>query len=628
MATKEVARRIALAVGGIVAGLFALRDAWHIVAVGLFGMVVERQKLYLRWRLKTFHVEKRAVESVFSLTPWALMLVGSMMLVAMSARRRGFVRYALVACAGLVLVRWVVQDCSAIYDAAATFNHVTDSPHAFEYATHHAEAILPGALAQFADMILARINEARLIADAENATDHDWLHSLKGINYPIAFMPPDFVVAFPWSFVFLFLCGLGASALTHRYSLHFANSGRIRFVKRYPDPEETETSDNWDTLVDNPELDPAALSLAQQFDAKMETVRLLGKGADSFDLPMHNKQLQPQQLQQQPETMSMLNVPKAETPISLFPIKDPNESQIEIGNQLRQRRDFQRVVTRNIFLMIFGIMLFLDVTSMYTTYAMKNRIAKGLMKNPNVILIVDLGMVPDQYTSPEEFLPPAVGKAAIDDAKKDAAIGDAKKDVADAQTPSKENGLDESITFKNSKHPTPHQRFPQRPPPKTRAWIPEYPFPATPILLILFLIKLAVPPLFAPRVRLRLYKDKLVAIPLTYPVQYHTLHFKDVTAIEIKGEETPSGTLYLRHRKYVKLDRLDRHRAFKSIRGYLYSGLGDLGRSSPEDFYLVMLRTRKDVEEWGVQVQGMSVDRLRDVLDAAILKYHAEHPQQ
>ncbi|KAI8621765.1 hypothetical protein BC830DRAFT_1076927 [Chytriomyces sp. MP71] len=587
---SQLAQRVGLIVLGCIACILSMRDLWHFVYVGVFGGEISLHRL---WRVRKLHVEASIAGSVFDLTPWALLSVAGTALVALSVRRRGLVRYVLLFLLTLLLLRWVALDIASIWDASATFNHHADPDHAFEYAQHHAEAILP---APFADIVLSRIDAARQVAEAENATDHDWLHALKGVNYPIAFMPPDYTFAFPWSFVFLFLCGLGASSLTHKYSLHWGSSGRIRFVKRYPDPEETEKNDNWDSLVDNPDLDPAALSIAEQFDAKMESARLLGTGSGGLPTSMPQLQQQGQQLeqQQQHETIAVFDVPKAETPIAMFPIKDPNESQIEIGNQLRKRRDFQRAMTRNVFLLIFGILLFLDVSSIFAVYSMKQRIVSGQMKNPSVILIVDLGMVPDAIPSPTSATLSGSPTASLDD----------------------------SITFANSKHPAPHQRYPQRPPPQTREWIPEYPIPATSFLLILLLVKTALPPLFAPRVRLRLYKDKLVAIPLTYPVQYKTLAFADVVAIEIRGEETPSGTLYLRHRKYVKVDSLNRQRPFKSVRGYLYSGLGDLGASSPEDHYLVMLRTKESAEDWGVQVQGMSVDRLRDILDAAILKYH------
>ncbi|KAJ3055672.1 hypothetical protein HDU99_007521, partial [Rhizoclosmatium hyalinum] len=381
-------------------------------------------------------------------------------------------------------------------------------------------------------------------------------------------------------------------------------NGRMRFVKRYPDPEETEQNDTWDTLVDNPDLDPAALSLADQYSAKMEKARLLN-------------------LQQQPNdtdveggfsiNMASVEVPKAETPLTIFPIKDPNESQIAIGDQLKQRRDFQRKMTKRVFLVIALIFLFLDLSQVWTISDMKSRIASGKMKSPNMIMVVDLGTVPDDYTPPDIK---EMDKAV------DAAVVDEKTGMT------KEKGsIDKNITFKGTKTTTPHH-WAMRPPPITREWIPEYPLPATAFILLLFLFKIAIPPLFAPRVRLRLYKDKLVAIPLTYPVQYKTMHFSDVVGIEIKGEETPSGTLYLRHRKFIKTNEvMDRSKPFKSVRGYLYSGLGDLGQQSPEDAYLVMLRCKSGVEDWGVQVQGMSVDRLRDLLDQTIATYWAEKVQ-
>ncbi|KAI9330508.1 hypothetical protein BDR26DRAFT_871429 [Obelidium mucronatum] len=585
-------QRIGLGIAGGLCGLLALRDVWQLATV-LLGGTVTRYQLFLRWRLKTFHVEHATAAALFE--PWALVLVAFLFSVAQSTRRRGALRYVVAAGAVAMLLRWVAKDVASIYDQSTTFNHLTDAGHTYSYAQHHAEAIVP---VEFGNLILKRIEEARLVAEAENATDHDWLHAMRGVNYPVAFMMPDYYFAFPWSFIFLFLACLGASSLTHRYSVHWSSKGRLRFVKRYPDPEETEGNDTWDTLVDNPDLDPAALSLADQYNAKMEATRLLNN------------------IQQDPEaagiSITMPDIPQSETPLAIFPIKDPNESQIEIGNQLRKRRDLHRRITRNVFLGITFIFLFLDLSQMATIASLKSRIASGKMKSPNMVLIVDLGVIPDDYNPP-----------SLDEMQAIAATASAAVDPNTNLT--KEKGaVDGNVTFTGTKHGNgaPHH-YPMRPPPKTREWIPEYPLPMTTFLAIMFLVKMAVPPLFAPRVRLRLYKDKLVAIPLTYPVQYKTIQFADIIAIEIKGEETPSGTLYLRHRKYVKVDRIDRTRPFTSVRGYLYSGLGDLGRSSAEDHYLVMLRTKADVEEWGVQVQGMSVDRLRDMLDGAIVAYHA-----
>ncbi|KAJ3025746.1 UNVERIFIED_CONTAM: hypothetical protein HDU68_006736 [Siphonaria sp. JEL0065] len=591
----EFQRRIALGVCGGIVGLLALRDVWQL-AVVLLGGSVTRYQLFLRWRLKTFHVEKLVHSSAQLFEPWALVLVLALFGIVQSARRRGLVRYVVAAGAFLLLLRWVAKDIASIYDNATTFNHHTDSGHTYSYAQHHAEAILP---VEFANIVLKRIEQARQIAEASNATDHDWLHAMRGVNYPIAFMMPDYYFVFPWSFVFLFLACLAASSLTHRYSVHWSSKGRLRFVKRYPDPEETEGNDTWDTLVDNPDLDPAALSLADQYSAKMEATRLLNN------------------LQQNPETaavgisIDMPDIPQSETPLAIFPIKDPNASQIEIGNQLRKRRDLHRRITRNVFLGITFIVLFLDLSQAFTIASIKSRIESGKMQNPNVILIVDLGVVPDDYN------PPALDDVKVSPTPVAAAIDPSTNMTAEKGT------IDSNVSFKGTKHATPHH-FPMRPPPQTRPWVPEYPLPMTTFLALMFLVKLAAPPLFAPRVRLRLYKDKLVAIPLTYPVQYKTINFSDIIAIEVRGEETPSGTLYLRHRKYVKIDgAINRTRPFQSVRGYLYSGLGDLGRTSAEDHYLVMLRTREGVEEWGVQVQGMSVDRLRDMLDGAIAAHHA-----
>ncbi|KAJ3141413.1 hypothetical protein HK100_007043 [Physocladia obscura] len=589
-------QRIGIIAAGIVLGLLGLRDVWQICVVMLGGPVT-RYQLYLRWRLKTFHVETATTAELFE--PWGVVLCLAVWGVVQSSRRRGLVRYVVAGAAAFLLLRWVIKDILAIHDAAVTFNHHIDAAHSLAYAQHHAEAIVP---AQLAKNILKRVEDARKVANAENSTDHDWLHAMRGVNYPIVFMPPDYFFAFPWSFVFLFLAGLAASALRHRYSLHWSPNGRIRFVKRYPDPEETESNDTWDTLVDNPDLDPAALSLAEQFDAKLEATRLLQEYTMSSETATANT-----------EAISIaMEVPKAEKPIALFPIKDPNESQIAIGDQLREKRDFQRKMTRRLFIAVFFLCALLDILSIQAVYSLKSRIQSGSTNNPNLILVVDLGFIPDNYTASE----------TLPQIESDNQIVDPATNLTKAK-----GAIDSSISFQGTKHGATPRHFPQRPPPTTRPWVPEYPLPISSFLLIVVLIKLALPPLFAPRVRLRLYKDKLVAIPLTYPVQYRTIHFADVVAIEIKGEETPSGTLFLRHRKYVKLDGgVNRARKFKSVRGYLYSGLGDLGRSAPEDNYLVMLRTRESADEWGVQVQGMSVERLRDVLDAVISEYYGLPP--
>ncbi|KAJ3393974.1 hypothetical protein HDU84_000473 [Entophlyctis sp. JEL0112] len=566
-------QRIALAALASVTILLAFRDLWHLCVL-LSGGTVIRYHLLMKWRFKTFHIERLSLSYPQMFEPWAFVLLAAVSALFLVARRRGLLRYAMGICAFGLLLRWVVKDILAIYDASSTYNHHIDSAHSFEYAQHHAETVLPAALAE---AILQRIEQARQIAEASNATDHDWLHAMRGVRYPIIFSPPDYYFAFPWSFVFLFLFGLAASALTHRYSVHWTTKGRIRFVKRYPDPEETETNDTWDNLVDNPDLDPATLSLGDQLNSRMDSIN---SGESTF----------------------ASSVPKSETPLVLFPIKDPNESQIAIGDQLRERRDFQRRMARNAFLAVFLIFFLLDVTSIYTVASMRHRIAAGLMKNPNTILIIDLGVVPENYSAPT-----AVDQVVVDPA---------------TNLTTAKGYVDPLISFTSNDGATPHH-YPQRPPPLTREWIPEYQFPATPFVIVVMLIKLAVPPLFAPRVRLRLYKDKLVAIPLSYPVQYKSINFEDIVAIEIKGEETPSGTLFLRHRKYVKTEGfIVRTRKFKIVRGYLYSGLGDLGKMSPEDHYLVMLRTRDGAEDWGVQVQGMSVERLRDILDGAISEFH------
>jgi hypothetical protein len=134
------------------------------------------------------------------------------------------------------------------------------------------------------------------------------------------------------------------------------------------------------------------------------------------------------------------------------------------------------------------------------------------------------------------------------------------------------------------------------------------------------------PPFTSPRVRIAIYADKLVAIPLMIPLQYYTLQFKDIVGIDIRGEETPSGTMYYRYRKYghnaedIVAPGL-RGTNYKSLRGYLYSGLGDLGTTTPEDDYLVILRTKQGIQPCAVNVQGMGIEKLRDVLDSSILSW-------
>ncbi|KAJ3315787.1 hypothetical protein HDU76_002088 [Blyttiomyces sp. JEL0837] len=406
---------------------------------------------------------------------------------------------------------------------------------------HHMEAYLTP---QQAEMVIEAAKKAQLAAD--NSSDHDWLHSIKGnLNFPVLITTPDYDFQFPWSYICLFLCGLAWSALTHR----------LRFVPRYPDPEDAENAnDSWENIADQPAIDTTNLSIAEQLAAK-----------EAFDDPNSSHQHR--------------------EPIHRFPIKNPSEHQIETGLHMREQRDTKRKAARVFLGMLIAFVILTDMGALLRVADIKDKVERGEIHAPRVILVIDFGTLPEGET---------------------------------AHAPVTIEGKEgEALTH-----------VPQRKLPFTREWKPEFPLPMSTFIFLFGLIHLALPPLSTPRVRLLVYDDKIVAIPITYPLQYFTLNFSDVTGIDVKGEETPSGTMYFRHRRYVQQPRevsesFPQKSHYKTLRGYLYSGLGDLGVMTIEDSFLVILRTREGVQPWGVQVQGMGIERLRDLLDDVISKWRA-----
>jgi hypothetical protein len=141
----------------------------------------------------------------------------------------------------------------------------------------------------------------------------------------------------------------------------------MRFVPRYPDPEEAEGSDTWDNVSDEPEPE----TLGEQLEAK--------------------------------------KAPKIE-PVYRFPIMNPTDTQIQNGIELRERRDRMRMIRNRIMAIILGIFLFNDVLTVWSVWDTKSRIAAGLMEPPFVVLVVDAGKLVD---GPSALLPsPSAGAGA------------------------------------------------------------------------------------------------------------------------------------------------------------------------------------------------------------------------
>ncbi|KAJ3414370.1 hypothetical protein HDV05_006644 [Chytridiales sp. JEL 0842] len=391
-----------------------------------------------------------------------------------------------------------------------------------------------------AKRVVQLAKEAQERASLANSTDHDWLHLIK-LDHPLSFMTPI-------------------------YTIHWGKRS-IRFVPRYPDPEEAEgRSDTWDNISDEPEPENLGDQIAAKEAATVE-------------------------------------------PIYRFPIKDPTETQIKHGLELRARRDRHRKLGRTFLTIIVGFFLFNDCLTVWRVREQKYRIETGLMEPPFVVLVVDAGNITDGNA----FLPAAINGDGV-------ILTHADRNVSEASV----NGTNSTTGAVQLQMPS---HYAQRPLPVIKQFRFGYPLPIITFFFFFGLLHLAMPPLFTPRARIAIYEDKLVAIPLMIPIQHQTLLFSDVIGIDIRGEETPSGTMYFRYRRYVH-DAGDMQTPgawlkYKQIRGYLYSGLGDLGILTAEDQYLVILRTRSGVQPVALNVQGLGIEKLQVLLDSVITNWRA-----
>ncbi|KAI9316955.1 hypothetical protein DFJ73DRAFT_803794 [Zopfochytrium polystomum] len=559
--------------------LLALRDARHLTQLYVWRQpTVSRSVLFLHWRSKTFHIEPRQVDHV---VPWglAVLAIGVMAVGARPGRRAMVPRVAVLAVMAFALLFWTYTDATSIYAQLRPF---------FTGAVYHQmESILPR---QDALAIITLATSLQSRAGQANETDHDWLHLYTAAHGPkVWLLNPDVDVPFPWSFVTVFLVLLAASSLRHRYTVHLSR-GRWRFVPRVPDPEYADGDDSWENVADAPTGEEAE-------QANM------AKNVGEKDAAVGNEQ----------------RAFAATPPLHRFPLKYPTEAQAAAGRTFHARRATRRLVQRAVFAVLILVVLGMDAITYFSVRSLSTRVASGDYVPTHVFLVVDVA--------------PLEGSAAE--------VQGRLEEVGRALAGGSGNGTGKAAgAAAAAAGPQLPPKFPMRPIPYIREWKPEYPLPTITFFIIIGLVHLALPPFTTPRARLLVHEDRLVAIPLTYPTSHHTLPFSVVTGIDLRSEDSPHGPTLLRFRRFGARSSRNRRRSpspspdalampepyrrrARRVRGYLYAGVGDVGVGAAEDLCVVVVRTEKGFADgdWEVQVQGLDVLSLRDLLADAVGRY-------